>query len=113
MTSISFLGRDAEFLGNDRGRVKVDFLVDRRHDAELDQFLDHFSGRFLDGFGKFLDRQDFRQLDMRQDGPDDRGRRLDSGGRRGRAVLGGLGRLLVKGIQDGLVDKRRGDTLAG
>jgi len=61
---------DAVFSGDQGCGVEIDFLVERGHDAQLHQALDHFRSGLLDRLGKFLDRQGSRKLDMGQDGAD-------------------------------------------
>ena len=56
--------RHAEFGSHEGGRIKVDFLVDRRHDAHHEELLDDFSGRVAHLGREVLDGNRLRQLDV-------------------------------------------------
>lgn len=56
--------RHAEFGSHEGGRIKVDFLVDRRHDAHHEELLDDFSGRVAHLGREVLDGDRLRQLDV-------------------------------------------------
>ena len=62
-----FLGNgDAEFIGNEGGRIEIQFLVDRRHDAAHEELLHDFADIAAQAFGKVLDDDCFRQFDSRR-----------------------------------------------
>ena len=56
--------RHAEFGSHEGGRIKVDFLVDRRHDAHHEELLDDFSGRVAHLGREVLDGNRLLQLDV-------------------------------------------------
>ena len=56
--------RHAEFRSHEGGRIKVDFLVDRRHDAHHEELLDDFRSRVAHLGREVLDGDRLRQLDM-------------------------------------------------
>ena len=56
--------RHAEFGSHEGGRIKVDFLVDRRHDAHHEELLDDFSGRVAHLGREVLDGNRLRQIDV-------------------------------------------------
>jgi len=81
---------DAKAVGDDRGGVEVDLLVDVRHHAVLHQFLDDVDGLDVEVFGQLLDRKRRRQLNLTQ-----RLGRLGLGWGGGRRELGANRRLLL------------------
>ena len=56
--------RHAEFRSHEGGRIKVDFLVDRRHDAHHEELLDDFRRRVAHLGREVLDGNRLRQLDV-------------------------------------------------
>ena len=63
-----FLTSDAEFDGDERRRLIVDFLVDRRHDAHEHELLDDFGRRIAHLARKILDGNALANLDVRRMG---------------------------------------------
>ena len=59
-----FFHSHAEFAGNQASSVKVDFLIDRRHDAQHHQFLDHFIDFATEFDRQFFDGQRLAHFDM-------------------------------------------------
>lgn len=59
-----FFARHAEFRSHEGGRIKVDFLVDRRHDAHHEELLDDFRSRVAHLGREVLDGNRLRQLDV-------------------------------------------------
>ena len=76
----------AELVGDDRGGVEIDDLVDGRHQPVLHQLLDDLDGAHAELVGEVLDRDVGRQLDLFVTG------RRDLGGD-GRAAQGVPSRL--------------------
>ena len=56
--------RDAKLRRDERGRIEIDFLVDRRHDAHEEQLLDDFRRRAAHLRREVFDGDGFRQLDV-------------------------------------------------
>ena len=63
----SFHGNgDAEFIGNQRGRIKVEFLVDSRHDTSHEELLHDFTDIAAQPFCEIFNDDRFRQFNRRR-----------------------------------------------
>ena len=54
---------DAEFVGNQRSGIEVEFLVDGSHDAAHEELLHDFADIAAHPFGKIFNDNRFRQFD--------------------------------------------------